>query len=187
MVSRLRSAQSFVGETRTQLAPEGGSGRAPRKASSLPRLGRVHRGFPLVYKTPCLCDLSPGLFQCQRAFKNTLHGKQRIFTSVMRTRTRFNGRAEALTSGRRDGGAQDLAGSAGKEVDVLIDPQWTSEPTENPEVVGLVVEDRNGIWALSLGTGIYLHALGQGGELLKMTFRQDYSGSKMDWVGRHVK
>ena len=71
----------------------------------------------------------------------------------MRKRTRFNGRAEALTSGRRDGGAQDLAGSAGKEVDVLIDPQWASDPTENPEVVGLVVEDRNGIWAFSLGTG----------------------------------
>ena len=40
-----------------------------------------------------------------------------------------------MTGGGRDRRAQEIVGGAGSVIDVLIDHQWTSDPTENPEAV----------------------------------------------------
>lgn len=42
-------------------------------------------------------------------------------------------------------GPRIFVGSAGNEVDVLTDHQWTGDPTENPEELRLVVEELNGM------------------------------------------
>lgn len=61
-----------------------------------------------------------------------------------------------MTGGQRDGRAPDTVGGAENVIDVLIDHQWTRDPTENPERVRLIVEDLNGKGGgpLSLGLGI---------------------------------
>lgn len=46
-----------------------------------------------------------------------------------------------MTGGR----AQEIVGRAGNTVDMLMDHPWTSDPTENPEKVKLVVEDLDGV------------------------------------------